>query len=216
MDASIQAYIREAASRGRHTERVGPFLATFTEDTDNPYLSYAIPDDDAVPTQSEVAALVAAYRSRGRRPRLEYLPSRAPAVEAALVEGGFVVDGRLPLMACSPDALAEPPVPVGVDLVLAVTEADLLAVVAVQHEAYGDAPATEADARRLAAGVHAGVIAVLARDVATGMPAGAATCSVPRDGITEVAGVAVREQFGRRGSPARSRRCSPALRSSEE
>ena len=54
VDTSIQAYIREAASRGRHTERVGPFLATFTDDTDNPYLSYAIPDDDAVPTQSEV------------------------------------------------------------------------------------------------------------------------------------------------------------------
>ena len=156
MDASIQAYIREAASRGRHTERVGPFLATFTDDTDNPYLSYAIPDDDAVPTPSDVAALVAAYRARRRQPRLEYLPSRAPAVEAALVSGGFVVDGRLPLMACDPDALAEPEAPAGVDLTLAVAEADLLAVVAVQHEAYGDPPATMSDARRLAEGVRRG------------------------------------------------------------
>jgi hypothetical protein len=46
MDSSIQVYIRGAARRGRQTERIGPFLATFTEDTDNPYLSYAIPYDD--------------------------------------------------------------------------------------------------------------------------------------------------------------------------
>ncbi len=195
----IQAYVRRAASRGRQTTRVGPFLATFTESSRNPYLSYAIPDDGAQPAPADVGALIDAYRQHDRRPRLEYLPSCAPAVEAALVAGGFRVDGRLPLMQCRPETLVDLGAPKGVALTLPVSEADLMAVVSVQHEAYGDPPATASDGRRLAGGVGAGVIAVLARDLASGEAAGAATCSVPRDGITEVAGVAVRERFGRRG-----------------
>jgi Acetyltransferase (GNAT) family len=199
VNASIQAYVREAASRGRETLRVGPFLVTITADTDNPYLNYAIPDDGAQPTASDVVALMDAFHQRQRRPRLEYLPSCAPGVEAPLVANGFHVDGRLPLMLCSPSTLIDVETPVGALVERAESEADLLAVVTVQHEAYEDPPATVADARRLGESVRLGAIAMLARDVSSGEPAGAATCSVPRDGTTEVAGVAVRERFGRRG-----------------
>lgn len=38
----IQQYLRGAASRFRDTERIGPFLATFTPDSENPYISYAL------------------------------------------------------------------------------------------------------------------------------------------------------------------------------
>src|SRR5262245_28176907 len=95
----IQAYLRVAAPRGREQKRIGPFLATFTADTDNPYLNYAIPDDGATPVQSDVAALVDAYGRRKRKPRLEYIASLAPAVEPVLRAAGFEVEGRLPLMA---------------------------------------------------------------------------------------------------------------------
>src|SRR4051794_9934340 len=81
-DQRLQQYVRVTAARGRDTERVGPFLATFDPHDDLKYLSYAIPDDGARPTPADVAALIAAYARHERLPRLEFLPSVAPAVEA--------------------------------------------------------------------------------------------------------------------------------------
>src|SRR5215203_5752367 len=98
MDRQIQDYIRIAASDGRDTEQVGPFLATFDPHHALKYLSYAIPDDGAEPTEQDVAALIDAYRRRDRLPRLEFLPAVAPAVEAALLRGGFEIEARLPVM----------------------------------------------------------------------------------------------------------------------
>jgi hypothetical protein len=49
VDARVQAYLRGVAARGRETERIGPFLATFDRASDNPFLNYAIPDDGARP-----------------------------------------------------------------------------------------------------------------------------------------------------------------------
>lgn len=77
MDARIQAYLRGAAARGRETERIGPFFATFDNASDNPFLNYAIPDDGAQPSAAEVQALAEAYARRGLRPRLEYLRGAA-------------------------------------------------------------------------------------------------------------------------------------------
>ncbi len=115
--AQVQAYLRRSASRARDIERIGPFLATFSKDADNQYLNYAIPDDGAEPTASDVQALIAAYRQRGRSPRLEYCPSLAPDVEELLLDNGFIVEGRLPMMICPPGNLRHAPVPDGIELV---------------------------------------------------------------------------------------------------
>ncbi|MGP8163531.1 MAG: hypothetical protein ACLQAN_07155 [Acidimicrobiales bacterium] len=45
--ASLAADGRAKAAPGRSLERVGPFLATFTEHDANPYLDHAIPDGGA-------------------------------------------------------------------------------------------------------------------------------------------------------------------------
>ncbi|HEX8858611.1 MAG TPA: hypothetical protein VGC06_05850 [Actinomycetes bacterium] len=71
---SLAACIRHNATANRAVERIGPFVATFTDRGDNPFLNHAIPDDGASPSRREVAALVAACRRRGRTPRLEYFP----------------------------------------------------------------------------------------------------------------------------------------------
>jgi hypothetical protein len=94
----IQASILADAGGGREVEQVGPFVATFNRKDGNPYLNYAVPLEEARPSQTEVQALTAAYRERQRRPRLEYIPSLAPEVEQALREQGFEQEGRLPLM----------------------------------------------------------------------------------------------------------------------
>ncbi|BAZ27077.1 hypothetical protein NIES4073_79930 [Kalymmatonema gypsitolerans NIES-4073] len=199
MDSQIQAYLRFAASRQRNTERIGPFLATFSDHNDNPFLNYAIPDDVATPSSADVAALITAYERRSRIPRLEYIAHLAPAVEGALLTAGFVVEGRLELMTCIPGLEQILPLPPDIELVVPVTDAELLATVAVQNEAYG-APLPSSDAVvRLRASLAAGQIAVLARVTATGEPVGAGVCSVPDSGMTEIAGIGVRVPFRRQG-----------------
>lgn len=98
-----------SSENGREIEQVGPFRASFARSSKNPYLTYAIPDDGARPSTTDVAALIAAYERRGLHPRLEYLEPCAPFVEPALLAAGFVVEGRLALMvAAETDAQAAP------------------------------------------------------------------------------------------------------------
>jgi ribosomal protein S18 acetylase RimI-like enzyme len=196
----IQSYLRASASRVRETERIGPLLATFDRESDSPFLSYAVPDDGAVPSPSEVDLLISAYQRRGRTPRMEYLTAAAPGVEAALVAGGFAVEGRLAVMVCTPGQLNDLPAPDGIELILPRSDDEVLGLVTAQGEAYGgflSGPAE--DAARMRRNLAAGGIAVLARGIVTGAAAGGGICSVPEDGITEIASVGVRPAFRRRG-----------------
>lgn len=208
MDSRIQAYLRFAASHQRDIKQIGPFLATFNRHNANPFLNYAIPDDGATPSKSDVAALIAAYESCDRSsdslqeyriPRLEYVQRLAPAVEPALTAAGFTIEGCLPLMTCTPGAEQLLPIPPGIELILPSSDAELLATVTVQNEAYGGLEPSPEDVRSLQNSLTAGGIAVLARDVLTGEPAGAGVCSVPGDATTEIAGIGVRIPFRRRG-----------------
>ena len=198
----IQAYLRVAAPRGRDYERIGPFLATFNRQSDNPYLNYAIPDDRAAPRRAQVDALVAAYMRRNRRPRLEYIPSIAPNVEAALLEAGFEVEARTPLMIYGGNtpAISEP---AGIEIAMATSEEDLGDAAAVQWEAYGESGAMPQSATEgLHRTIEVGGIVILARAATTREPAGAGLCTGPHDRTTELAAVGVREQFRRRGIAA--------------
>jgi ribosomal protein S18 acetylase RimI-like enzyme len=202
LDAHIQSYLRGAASRAREVEKIGPFLATFSPHDDNPYVNYAIPDDGAQPSSGDVAALVDAYRRHKRIPRLEYLPGLAPKVEAALLAGGFVVEGRTPLMVYEPGSEQEVPVPAGIELIAPTTDDDLWGMLAAQNEAYGGSAPTAEQVESQRAFLTAGGLAILARDAATGEPAGGGACTVPANGTTELAGVGVGEKFRRRGIAA--------------
>ncbi len=195
----IQSYLRFAASQQREIEQIRPFLATFNRHSTSPYLNYAIPDDNATPSIADVKALIAAYDKRERKPRLEYVATLAPAVESALTAAGFSVEGRLPLMTCIPGSEKVLPIPPDIELIVPVSDLEMLATVAVQNEAYGESTPTLEDAKRLRDSLVAGGIAVLARVAATGEPAGAGVCTVPGNQTTEVAGIGVREGFRRRG-----------------
>ena len=199
--ARIQEALRHHAPRGRDTEQIGPFLATFTRDTDNPYLNYAIPADDAGATAADVDALVAAYRARDRKPRLEYIPSLAPSVEPALLAAGFEVEGRLPLMTFEEDVQSA--APEGIELLAPANDDEYHGAAMVQWEAYAETeplPANAGDGLRRTA--ETGGVVVLARDAETEEPAGAGLCTAPHDGVTELAAIGVRESFRRRGIAA--------------
>lgn len=203
LESAIQASIAAGACRGRDHERVGPFFATFNRDTDNPFLNYAIPDIGAAPTPADVQALVAAYQERNRTPRLEYIPSLAPAVEPVLASGGFAVERRMPLMICAAASDVRDVTIAGVDLLAPSAEEEYRAAAFVQWEAYeerGEVQQRAVDALRRTA--EAGGVVVLARDVETQHPAGAGLCTDPEDGLSELSSVAVRVPFRRRGIAA--------------
>jgi ribosomal protein S18 acetylase RimI-like enzyme len=199
VDARIQAYLRRVAARGRETERIGPFLATFDSASDNRFLNYAIPDDGAQPMAAEVQALAQAYTRRRLLPRLEYLPATAPEVEDTLRVAGFEPEGRLPLMIRPRDRIVDPPRPEGVELLTPSTDEELLGATTAQSEAFGGPPLSAGDAERMRATIASGGIAVAARDLATGTIVGAGICTTPADGVTELAGIAVRAPYRRRG-----------------
>lgn len=201
--SGIQASIRVNACRWRDWKRVGPFVATFNRENDNPYLNYAMPEDGATPSAVDVQALVAAYRERDRKPRLEYITLLAPAVEPALISEGFAGEGRLPLMTCGAASDVREVVVEGIELVAPSSEEDYRATAFVQWEAYeeqGDVSQHAVDALRRA--TEAGGVVVLARDVETHEPAGAGACTAPHDGLAELTSVGVRKPFRRRSIAA--------------
>jgi ribosomal protein S18 acetylase RimI-like enzyme len=199
MLAQLQQYLRASASRGRATARVGPFLITISESTDHPFLNYAIPDDGARPGPDEVRALVAAFAARGRVPRLEYLEPSAPASLAALVAGGFAVEGRLQAMTAA--RASDVAAPAGYALAVPDTDEDLTAMLDVQQAAYGQLGMTGAEqlaASRKSQAAGAIVLAIRHDTTATIVGGGIAT---PPDGsgFTEIAGIAVADEHRRRG-----------------
>lgn len=201
MESRIQSYLRFAASQGRETLNIGGFLATFTLHDANPYCNYAIPDDNALPTRADVDALIAAFEQRHRTPRLEYLTPIAPDVENALIDAGFTIEMRAPLMICAPGQEQILPLPPNFELFSPTTDEELKAMGRAQSEAYGGdgsdpSPESLESTRR---SLHAGAIALAARDSATGEIAGAGMCTVPGSETTEVAGIGVRPPFRRRG-----------------
>jgi ribosomal protein S18 acetylase RimI-like enzyme len=191
LDSRIQAYLRAHALRMADHERNGPFLSAFDEVSDNPYRNYAVPDDGAKPDAGDVAALEAAFVRRRRKPRLEYIAAAAPEVEAALSACGFAAEKRYPILTCLDGEVRDLP---GVDVVEARADADIVAAAEALCEAYGnDAPYPDPLRRMLEQG---GVLAIV-RD--GGRVAGAGIATPQHEGVTEVAGIGVRESFRHRG-----------------
>jgi ribosomal protein S18 acetylase RimI-like enzyme len=198
VDFEVQHHARTLALRVPAHVRVGPFVCRFNPSWASPFANYAIPDDHAEPTPDDVQALIATFRQQDRKPRLEYLPTCAPAVEKVLLGCGFEVEDRPPVMACQPQNLAVPePVP-GLEFREPRGDDDLDALGAIQHHAFGEPgepePGAGAGARRV---YENGGILLLA--LYRGEPAGGGSCSAPVDGMTEVGGVAVGARFRRRG-----------------
>jgi ribosomal protein S18 acetylase RimI-like enzyme len=195
----VHAYSRSLARR-LNNQRVGPFALLFSERNPSPHANYAIPLDFAEPSPDEVAALIAAFRARERQPRLEFAPSAAPQLEAALLAAGFTVELRPPLMTRRP----EPPVPTlqvdGFDIAPAETDQDLLDHATVQSAAFvGASSPGPAEIAALRSSLRRGGYVLVAHRRGTGEAAGAGAFMPPQDGVTEVVGIAVAEPFRRRG-----------------
>ena len=135
---------------------LAPFLATFSRHSENPFLNYAIPDEGATPTATEVASLITAYRRRNRLPRLEYLPGLSPALESILLAAGFAVEHRFPLMVCVPGTERAVPTPLGIDVLVTVSDDEILDALTIQNDVFGDPPPVPEDVNGRRATIAAG------------------------------------------------------------
>jgi GNAT superfamily N-acetyltransferase len=197
---AVHAYLR--ALVGARADRVGPFLVSFDDHDAGLFRNYAIPDDGAEPTGAQVAELVAVFTGRSRTPRLEYLPGLCPEVEPGLLAAGFVAERRVPVMSCAPAAVMARTAPEGIKLSLARSDVELRQVAEAQNEAYGQQETTDHDVARLRSTVDGGGLVALALDIITGRSVGGGLCAAPHGGVSELAGIGVREAYRRRGIAA--------------
>ncbi|WP_329210152.1 GNAT family N-acetyltransferase [Streptomyces sp. NBC_01708] len=198
MDTAIQNYARTLTLRSPDHYRVGPFTVRHNPSWELKFANYAIPDQDAEPTARDIADLVAAFRAHDRLPRLEFLPAWAPAVEPALLAAGFTVENRAPVLACTADGLLTPEPVGGLHVAEPVTDDEFTSAAAVQHTGFGgEGGPDDGEIAWLRGATEGGGVSALA--TVDGLPAGAGGCSVPVDGIGELAGLAVAGTFRRRG-----------------
>jgi GNAT superfamily N-acetyltransferase len=189
----ILSYLRDGA--GYERERVGCFTATFTPGNDHPMRNYAIPDEGVLASEDDIAALVAIYERRGLKPRLEYVHGAAPGLEDALVDAGFVLEARVPIMVVTAGEALAVAAPAGVEVLMcesASDHADAITVAALAYGEPGPSPPWALIEARQAMVIGGGGVA-LARQSRDGTPVGSGLFPIPTGGVTELAAVGVLE-----------------------
>jgi ribosomal protein S18 acetylase RimI-like enzyme len=191
----LQSFLRSVAANGREVVAVPPFTAYLDPDDALRFLNYAVPDADVEPDDAAIAALRAAFRARGRLPRLEWIEEAAPRVASRLAAAGMRQELRTPLMACAPGALVEAVADVPGLAIATVGAATLRAAADLQRVAFGE-PQLSADAAPADPHARGGGGVVATSD---GTVVATANHTLVVDGIAEVAGVATAEPWRRRG-----------------
>src|SRR4029079_9677162 len=107
-----------------------------------------------------VPPLVSASERAAWTPGRESLPRLAPAVEKALLAGGFTIDARPPLMTCRRGGETSAPVPDGIELLVPSTDEELHGLLVAQHEGFGEAPPTDDGAAGMRRSLAGGLLAV--------------------------------------------------------
>jgi ribosomal protein S18 acetylase RimI-like enzyme len=193
-----ESFLRHAAA-GRARSEVGPFSVFVTGAADSAYASVAVPRAGARVGAPEAVALRTAFAVADRPVVVEFVQEVAPELRGDLEAQGFAVSAELPLMVCEAGGLVPPPPVEGVTLqrVDAYSGADALHDFArVQSLGFAGEEPRDGDVAALPEVLEGG-LGVLARVGAE--PAGAGLFMAPVDGVTEVVGVAVREEFRERG-----------------
>ncbi len=190
----VQTSIRSVNAAEREAIGAGPFTLYRNPASDHPYLNYAVPDPRAR-TWEGIEELRGAFAAHGLQPRLEFVAECAPGLEEALAAAGFELQDRLPVMTLAAGGLRAAPTPADVALArVAAGDPEVRALLEVAADAFGSDWPSDAQVEAY------GGRGVLAR--AEGEPAGAAFFSPVAEGVSELAGIGVRERFRRRGIAA--------------
>jgi GNAT superfamily N-acetyltransferase len=201
----IQAQMRAVARRQYEAVPVPPFTLFFHDSDPLPYFNYAIPDGPDAASGKVTAPLdrlKAEFHARRRVPRFEFVEACAPRFAEALEAHGFTLENRAQLMVCPRGNERAVPAVGGLDLATldGATPLEEFAVfLDVQRRAFG-LPAGRVPSDKEALSLRetlGGGLAFLGR--IQGEPVATAMIQSPRDGLTELVGVATLEAFRRRG-----------------
>ncbi|MFE2179397.1 GNAT family N-acetyltransferase [Streptomyces sp. NPDC059455] len=202
MGTDVQSFAVANLRRRPVLVETGGFVAGIDPGTTSPYINYATPLPGARPTARDVMELIEAFRVRGLKPRLEFAPDAAPAVEPALREAGFGVEATHAYLVCTPERLAVPRDTAAAPVAVPATDEDYRAIDAALSEAFtSEFAASEEGAARLRRIQEDGGAVRFVR-APDGGCAGGATCSAPAVGTAELAGVGTRPAFRGRGIAA--------------
>ena len=105
-------------------------------------------------------------------------------------------------MTCRRGTETGAPTPDGFELTAPTTDDEVYGLLVAQHEGFGEDPPTDDSVAGLGRSLAAGTLAVYARETATGEPAGGGVCTAISDGVGELAGIATRSRYRRRGIAA--------------
>lgn len=199
MDTLVQNFAVANLRRRPEVVETGGFVVGIDPGTTSPYINYATPLPGTRPTEADVAALIAVFRERGLKPRLEFAPNTAPEVAPALLAAGFTVEETHEYLVCTPDTLTLPTAADGPTVEIPSLDEEFAAIDAALAESFGGAFAhsPEGIARLRRTQQNGGAVRfVRAPD---GSCAGGASCSAPAVGTSELAGVGTRPEFRRHG-----------------
>ncbi len=210
MDIDVQSFAVINLRRRPEAIEIGGFIAGFDPATTSPYINYATPLPGARPSRRDVAALIDAFRERGLKPRLEFAPDGAPAVDAALRQAGFTTEAVHEYLVCTPVTLTMPPAvgtarrlsPVPLQVEAPRSDEDYVSIDAALSEAFAGGFSASADGAARLRRVEASGGAVRFVRAPDGDCAGAASCSAPAVGTAELAGVGTRPAFRGQGIAA--------------
>ena len=208
----IQDYLRESARRNYQAMPLAPFTVFFHPHDSLKYFNYAIPDSADLPPASDLidifARLREVFRQRGRVARFEFFEAFAPDLPAALRANGFREEDRQWSMLCTPVAFRPAPEVGGLEIIAMhpdSPDADLRDFITTQRQGFNpgdDLEPSESDLAQLRADYRErGWGAFLGR--VGGEPAGVSVFGRPIAGVSEIAGIATRLPFRRRGIAAR-------------
>jgi RimJ/RimL family protein N-acetyltransferase len=199
VDTNVQSFAIANLRRRPVVVEAGGFVAGFDPGTTSPYVNYATPMPGAGPARHDVAALIAEFRMRGLRPRLEFAPNAAPEVEPALRAAGFTIEEVHEYLVCTPATLTMPAF-ARIPLVeTPVWDQDHASIDAAMSEAFtGEYASSPNGADRLRRAQENGGAVRFVRAPDRGC-AGGASCSIPAVGTSELSGVATRPAFRGRG-----------------
>lgn len=195
--ATLETYYDAAPRPNATTEEVGPFTLFLKSDPDA-WDYYARPRHGlrAAVNRDHVDVVRARQRDLGVPENLEWVHETTPTLLEAARASGLQVE-QCPLLVLA-DHPATPSVH-GIDVRLLAPDDDLGAVVSAVHAGFGDTDDVEPrPARRQPALLRAGLLALAGAYDGQGAAVGGGSHG-PRDGTTELTGIAVLPRARRRG-----------------
>lgn len=103
--AALARHVQAVAARDRSVVDIGPFRAFFSDTSDDPLMSLALPCQAPADWHPGIVALKAAFAARQRTLRLEYFGELFPTLAGALRAQGFDDPDRMPVQSLAAEDL---------------------------------------------------------------------------------------------------------------